>query len=462
MKRVFLEVGIIATIVLVSIATQAQNWLDVKVLTVSNGIQTNTYAQKVRSYGDDILIALSKKPNIDHYYFEAWQNGQNSVIMGFLNAVDVVVSDFKVFDDTVYFCGKRLTNQGDYVGVTGRFDIASFISGGNASYELTDIVNTTELSSLIVYRKPSSHVIYVVAIGREENVIGNALGRYVFMYYDSFTGTTNCQVEYSMPPNPISIECLQDIALTDNHVVTASRLFPDNTFIVRTYDIADPSNEQTSNSFNCPNLLFYTTSDPYEYPVHITALKGDTIALAVGATDGSKDFTMVSKLHSQSQNISFTQLIYHFDKESKVLEMDYSDETNKLLLLTSSNFQGQGIKQTINILNPDATQTYLASVELLSVSNKLNHLCILPHSRYALVGTRPDPSLGVFYHLLSVKYVPHVSANCMNTLNDNIGIANLPAAANAQSLQSLNMAAAIWVSDNFNMDSDLWNTDCSE
>lgn len=150
MKRVFLEVGIIATIVLVSIATQAQNWLDVKVLTVSNGIQTNTYAQKVRSYGDNILIALSKKPNIDHYYFEAWQNGQNSVIMGFLNAVDVVVSDFKVFDDTVYFCGKRLTNQGDYVGVTGRFDIASFISGGNASYELTDIVNTTELSSLSV------------------------------------------------------------------------------------------------------------------------------------------------------------------------------------------------------------------------------------------------------------------------------------------------------------------------
>ena len=314
-NKIFSKVGILlAAMVLISTSIQAQSWLGSKVLTVHNSLQTNTYAQKVRPYGENFLIALSKMPNVNHYCFEAWQDGQTSVICGFLNAADIVVSDFKVFDDTVYFCGKRLTNQGNYIGVIGRFDIASFISGGNASYDLIDINNTTNLTSLIAYRKPASHVIYVVAIGLQENTIGNVLGRYVFMWYDSYTGVTNYQVQYAIPPTLTSIEYLQDIALTDNRVVTASRLYPDNTFIVRTFDIADPSNEQASNNFTCPNLSFYTTSDPYEYPVHITALNVDTIALSVGATDGPNDFTMVSKLHPQSQNISSTQQIYHFDK----------------------------------------------------------------------------------------------------------------------------------------------------
>ena len=416
-NKIFSKVGILlAAMVLISTSIQAQSWLGSKVLTVHNSLQTNTYAQKVRPYGENFLIALSKMPNVNHYCFEAWQDGQTSVIRGFLNAADIVVSDFKVFDDTVYFCGKRLTNQGIYTGVIGRFDIASFISGGNASYDLIDINNTTNLTSLIAYRKPASHVIYVVAIGLQDNIIGNILGRYVFMYYDSYTGVTNYRVRYPSTPTVTSIEYLQDIALTDNRVVTVSRLYPDNAFIVRTFDMADPLNEQASNNFTCPNLSFYTTSDPYEYPVHITALNVDTIALSVGATDGPNDFTMVSKLHPQSQNISSTQQIYHFDKESKVLEMDYSSETNKLLLLTSSNFQGQGIKQTINILNPDATQSYLAPVELLTAPNELNHLSVSPHSRYALAGVYPDPSSGTPYRSLSIRCIPYNVSQCIQNI----------------------------------------------
>ena len=259
-NKIFSKVGILlAATVLISTALQAQSWLTPKVLTVHNSLQTNTYAQKVRPYGENFLIALSKMPNVDHYCFEAWQDGQTSVIRGFLNAADIVVSDFKVFDDTVYFCGKRLTNQGIYTGVIGRFDIASFISGGNASYDLIDINNTTNLTSLIAYRKPSSYGIFVVAVGLQDNILGNVLGRYVFMWYDSHTGVTNYQVQYAIPPNLTSIEYLQDIALTDNRVVTASRLYPDNAFIVRTFDIADPLNEQASNNFTCPNLSFYAT-----------------------------------------------------------------------------------------------------------------------------------------------------------------------------------------------------------
>ena len=462
-NKIFSKVSILlAAMVLINTSIQAQSWLGSKVLTVHNSLQTNTYAQKVRPYGENFLIALSKKPNVDHYCFEAWQDGQTSVIRGFLNAADIVVSDFKVFDDTVYFCGKRLTNQGIYTGVIGRFDIASFISGGNASYDLIDINNTTNLTSLIAYRKPSSYGIYVVAIGLQENTIGNVLGRYVFMWYDSHTGVTNYQVQYAIPPNLTSIEYLQDIALTDNRVVTASRLYPDNAFIVRTFDIADPSNEQASNNFTCPNLSFYTTSDPYEYPVHITALNGDTIALSVGATDGPHDFTMVSKLHPLSQNISSTQQIYHFDKESKVLEMDYSSETNKLLLLTSSNFQGQGIKQTINILNPDATQSYLAPVELLTAPNELNHLSVSPHSRYALAGVYPDPSSGTPYRSLSIRCIPYNVSQCIQNYSTKITMINLPAATNTPTLLPLTQAVATWASDSFGLYLDTWNTDCVE
>ncbi|MCI6644993.1 MAG: hypothetical protein MSH09_03220 [Bacteroidales bacterium] len=462
-NKICSKVGILlAAMVLINTSIQAQSWLNQKVLTVNNSLKTNTYAQKVRPYGDDMLIGLSKKYNVEHYCFEAWQDGQTSVIRGFLNAADIVVSDFKVFDDTVYFCGKRLTNQGNYIGVIGRFDIASFISGGNAYYDLTDINATSNLTSLIAYRKPASHVIYVVAIGLQDNIIGNILGRYVFMYYDSYTGVTNYRVRRPSTPTVTSIEYLQDIALTDNHVVTVSRLYPDNAFIVRTFDMADPSNEQASNNFTCPNLSFYTTSDPYEYPVHITALNVDTIALSVGATDGPNDFTMVSKLHPQSQNISSTQQIYHFDKESKVLEMDYSSETNKLLLLTSSNFQGQGIKQTINILNPDATQSYLAPVELLTAPNELNHLSVSPHSRYALAGVYPDPSSGTPYRSLSIRCILYNVSQCIQNYSTKIAMTNLPAATNASTLSPLTQAVATWASDSFGLYLDSWNTDCVE
>ena len=462
-NKIFSKVGILlAAMVLINTSIQAQSWLNQKVLTVNNSLKTNTYAQKVRPYGDDMLIGLSKKYNVEHYCFEAWQDGQTSVIRGFLNAADIVVSDFKVFDDTVYFCGKRLTNQGNYIGVIGRFDIASFISGGNADYDLTDINATSNLTSLIVYRKPASHVIYVVAIGLQDNILGNVLGRYVFMYYDSHTGVTNYRVRYPSTPTVTSIEYLQDIALTDKHVVTASRLYPDNTFIVRTFEISDPLNEQVSNNFTCPNLSFYTTSDPYEYPVQITALNGDTIALSVGATDGPNDFTMVSKLHPLSQNILSTQRIYHFDKESKVLEMDYSSETNKLLLLTSSNFQGQGIKQTINILNPDATQSYLAPVELLTAPNELNHLSVSPHSRYALAGVYPDPSSGTPYRSLSIRCILYNVSQCIQNYSTKIAMTNLPAATNASTLSPLTQAVATWASDSFGLYLDSWNTDCVE
>ena len=462
-NKIFSKVSILlAAMVLISTALQALSWLGSKVLTVHNSLQTNTYAQKVRPYGENFLIALSKKPNVDHYCFEAWQDGQTSVIRGFLNAADIVVSDFKVFDDTVYFCGKRLTNQGNYIGVIGRFDIASFISGGNAYYDLTDINATSNLTSLIAYRKPASHVIYVVAIGLQNNIIGNILGRYVFMYYDSYTGVTNYRVRRPSTPTVTSIEYLQDIALTDNHVVTASRLYPDNTFIVRTFEISDPLNEQVSNNFTCPNLSFYTTSDPYEYPVQITALNGDTIALSVGATDGPNDFTMVSKLHPQSQNILSTQQIYHFDKESKVLEMDYSSETNKLLLLTSSNFQGQGIKQSINILNPDETQTYFAPVELLTTPNELNHLCVSPHSRYALAGIYQDPSSGTPYRSLSIRCILYNLSQCIQNYSTKITMTNLPTATNASTLMLLTQGIATWAADSFGLYLDSWNTDCVE
>ena len=460
---IFSKVGILlAAMMLINTALQAQSWLNTKVLTVNNSLKTNTYAQKVRPYGDDMLIGLSKKYNVEHYCFEAWQDGQTSVIRGFLNAADIVVSDFKVFDDTVYFCGKRLTNQGNYIGVIGRFDIASFISGGNAYYDLTDINATSNLTSLIAYRKPASHVIYVVAIGLQDNIIGNILGRYVFMYYDSHTGITNYEVRRPSTPTVTSIEYLQDIALTDKHVVTASRLYPDNTFIVRTFEISDPLNEQVSNNFTCPNLSFYTTSDPYEYPVQITALNGDTIALSVGATDGPNDFTMVSKLHPLSQNILSTQRIYHFDKESKVLEMDYSSETNKLLLLTSSNFQGQGIKQSINILNPDETQTYFAPVELLTTPNELNHLCVSPHSRYALAGIYQDPSSGTPYRSLSIRCILYNLSQCIQNYSTKITMTNLPTATNASTLMLLTQGIATWASDSFGLYLDSWNTDCVE
>ena len=288
---------------------QAQSWQNAQSLTAYNIFTTDAYAQKIKPFNEDMLVAIVKKNGVDHYGFSLWIDDSNSATISLLNSANIIISDMCILGDTLYFCGKRLITQNNYVGIIGRFNMQDFISSSTSSfqYEIADIITTEHLTHLVAYNKPGSDIVLIVAIGNN-GLSNNLTGRYVFAYYDPDNSSTTSYT-YSCPFISLNKkEIFEDICLTDNHVATISRIYPDSEFIIRTFDLAPPTNNQYKNSFSFSNTLYFNTSNVIsEFPLHITHLGNDTVAVCVSVS-APNDFTMVNKLGVTSQNISYTQL----------------------------------------------------------------------------------------------------------------------------------------------------------
>ena len=426
---------------------QAQSWQNFKSLTAYGMQTTNDYAQKIRPFKEDMLVAIIKQNN--NYGFSLWIDGSNSVTNKFFASQNIIVSDMCILGDTLYFCGKRLTTQSNYVGIIGRLNMQDFINNPAFQYETADISNTEHLTHLVAYNKPYSNVVFIVAIGNN-GLSNNQTGRYVFAYYDpanSSTASYTCSCPFISSNKK---EIFEDICLTDNHVATISRIYPDSEFIIRTFDLASPTNNQYKNSFSFPNTLYFNTSFVIsEFPLHITHLGNDKVAVCVSVSYQSNYYyTMVNKLGVTSNNISSTQLVPYDEKANKPLELDYLAETNQLLLLNSCYLQGTGrITQTITALDPYTTPPYNAAMEFFdSTSYEFNHLSVIPNKRYAAVGTYCNQNQ--YYQLLGTKLYNY-NGSCMVYDTVSIGtINNTPQATSAGNLILLNNPTTItWTTD---------------
>lgn len=439
---------------------QAQSWQNFKSLTAYGMQTTNDYVQKIRPFKEDMLVAIIKQNN--NYGFSLWIDGSNSVTNKFFASQNIIVSDMCILGDTLYFCGKRLTAQGNYVGIIGRLNMQDFINNPAFQYETADISNTEHLTHLVAYNKPYSNVVFIVAIGNN-GLSNNLTGRYVFVYYDpsnSSTASYTCSCPFISSNKK---EIFEDICLTDNHVATISRIYPDSEFIIRTFELANPTNNQYNNSFSFSNTLYFNTSNVIsEFPLHITHLDHDTVAVCVSVS-APNDFTMVNKLGVTSQNIFYTQLVYHDDKANKPLELDYLAETNQLLLLNSCYLQGTGrITQTITVLNPDTIPPYNATMEFFdSTSYTFNHLSVIPNKRYAAIGTYQNQNQ--YNQLIGTKYYNY-NGSCMVFHAVSIGtINNTPQATSAGNLTSSpNPTTITWTTGNIGGNTFGITTNCVE
>jgi hypothetical protein len=72
-------------------------------------------------------------------------------------------------------------------------------------------------------------------------------------------------------------------------------------------------------------------------------------------------------------------------------------------------------------LKPFHTNTYNANVEKLSVNNQLNHFCVLPNDRYAVVGTYPFSQTSNL-HLYAIKDINANGLMCIPDAQETIGI----------------------------------------
>jgi hypothetical protein len=369
---------------LLSNILQSQTWTNYQSLIAYSGFDTDATAQKIKVFNQDTLIGITKKVGVDHYGFTMFQNGNNIEYVTLLDTPDIIISDVTFLDDTAYFCGKRLISQNTYIGVIGRFSVRDFINNGNFNYELLNINQVENLTGLVAYYKPNSPTVFVKAIGNTSFSTQNP-GRIIQLDFHNNSPTANYSC-YTCSANITGKEIMHDICLTNNYIVTVSHIYPRNRYIVRTFNKNNPYSELTSTEYAFPNnISFNLASDPMMFPLNITHLINDRLAISLSATDGQNFFTMVNYTAAFSSNISHTHLIYHNDKSNRPLEMEFSPSTGKLLILNENDFSSQWTHHIMHYLNPFNTISYNTYEEKLNINNQLNHFCVLPNNRYAVV-----------------------------------------------------------------------------
>lgn len=405
---------------LLSNILHSQTWTNYHSMIASSGFGTDATAQKIKVFNQDTLIGITKKAGIDHYGFSMFQNGNNTEYVTLLDTPNIIISDVTFLDDTAYFCGKRLISQNTYIGVIGRFSVRDFINNGNFNYELLNINQVENLTGLVAYYKPSSTMVFLKAIGNTSFSSQNP-GRIIQLDFYNNSPTANYRC-YTCSANINGKEIMHDICLTNNYISVISHIYPKNRYIVRTFDKNNPYSELTSTEYAFPNnISFNVAGDPMMFPLHITSYSNNRLAICLSATDGQNFFTMVNYTAALSSNISRTHLIYHNDKSNRPLEMEFSQSTGKLLILNEKNFSSQWTHHIMHYLNPFNTISYNTYEEKLNINNQLNHFCVLPNDRYAVVGTYPFSQTSNL-HLYAIKYINANSLMCIPDGQITIGI----------------------------------------
>ena len=440
--------------------SQSQTWTNHQSLIAYSGFDTEAFAQKVKVFNQDTLIGITKKIGVDHYGFTMFQNGNNIEYVTLLDTPDIIISDVTFLDDTAYFCGKRLISQNTYIGVIGRFSVRDFINNGNFNYELLNINQVENLTGLVAYYKPNSTMVFLKAIGNTSFSSQNP-GRIIHLDFYNNSPTANYRCHTCLANNA-GKEIMHDICLTDNYISVISHIYPRNRYVVRTFDKLNPLNEVMSTEYNFTNnVAFNVASDPMMFPLNITHLINDKLAISLSATDGQNFFTMVNYTAALLSNIAYTHLIYHNDKSNRPLEMEYSTSTGALLVLSETDFLSQGANQRMYYLKPFSTNTYNANVEKLSVNSQLNHFCVLPNDRYAVVGTYPFSQTSNL-HLYAIKDINANGLMCIPDTPETIGIGINLIGISINPILVAWFSPINWFFDTTNYCGILINTDCLE
>ena len=464
-NRIFSKVGIIlAAMVLINTALQAQNWLDTNSITMHSTLSTDCYAQKVKPYQDNILIGLSNIISTDRYCFSIWENDKDTVYYAYLNSPRTIVSDFAILDNMVYFCGTDYS-QGSNQGFIGRFNVDHLLSnGGNLPYEITYIANTANLTKIVAYRGFLDPVpIHIAAIGNDGFVSGTP-ARFVCMD----NKTNNSQFRYSVLRFQTSssvTEILDDITFDDKYVITAGRMHPQNEFVIRYFLQEDPLDSYyysyhwkfTLQNNAALNTSYYIT----EFPVAVSTLPNSYIAIASSMTNGQNFFTMVNVMYVTTTNIQQTQMIPHDDKDNRIIEMEYSNAADRLLVLNNSTFTGSTKLYSTTFLNLSNTTQYSAQTEYLTTLNEINHLSVFPERpKYITAGIDTTSSSN---QLISVRNIQYDGTSCYDTLNVSISGSVSTQANISNNIATLQSNVLInWISDSLYVSTDTVHIDCEE
>jgi hypothetical protein len=410
MKKVLLSCVVLFLLNILHInQLQAQDWQNSHSVTLHTQFPADTYAQKVKVYNNDYLVGITKKEG-SIYGFVQWYNGDIFIHYGLLNNTNIVLNDFTFLGDYLYFCGQKLTNQGNYVGIIGYFNMNDFINNGNFNYRYTEVPTINNLTKILINTYNTGDKI-VTAIGNGPNTILGTYGQIV--HINLADPNTIC---YNPFPffNVTQLEVLFDMFPYGDYVITLSKNHPSDQYFIRYFKFNGQYLQNViSYIYTFPNIATIFSSNPEYYPLHIANISQDTFAVCLSASDGQRDFTMINFHKKFSHNIFSSQLLRHYDKDHTVLEMEYSPTIKRLLLLNDSYFNGQGKVQTMTYIDPFETNPYVTLMENFNTPSKINHFSLISPNHYAVTGSYSF-SQSNNLHLFATKEINHDFLSCLD------------------------------------------------
>ncbi len=425
---------------------QAQSWLGNESVTVTNtGMDTYHESQRVKSYGNDYLIGVSRKRSAEHYCFTAWKDGNNYIICGMLQDAGYIVSDFAFVGDTAYFCGKRQMSSTTTVGIIGTFLVQDLISGNIFNYGVTDIANTSEITKLEAYKSLAEPTVtHIVATG----ILANPnpfSGCFVYLN-DRTSSAFDCSI-FTIP-NMVGVyeEKLVDIAVTDDYVATLSFINPIDHFVIRRYDKKYPDNTayHASYLYDFSSVLYATPIMPSKPSMCMTNLNGNYVVVGSPAIGLNNDnFTLLNfiKLETMGTIVS-NQIVPHVDKMMMLYDMEFSPSTDRLLLLENSNLHNDGSwNQSITHILPYTPTPYQTRTWYLTTPSYLDDISIIQNDKYAVAGVDKSSNN---YPLLFTKEITNTDEICAKTYQPKVDAMSLGTTSQYNHVLSQSIAFLNW------------------
>lgn len=457
MKKVLLSCVVLFLLNILHInQSQAQDWQNSSSVTLHTPFPVDAYAQKVKVYNNDYLVGITKKES-SIYGFVQWYNGNNSATYGLLNNSNIVLNDFTFFGNFLYFCGQKLTNQGNYVGIIGYFNMNDFINNGNFNYQYTEVPTINNLTKILINTYSTGDII-VTAIGNDPNIMLGGYGQIVHINL----ANPNSIFYNPFPINITQLEVLFDMFSYGDYVITLSKNHPSDQYFIRYFKFNGQYLQNIiSYIYTFPNIYTIYTSNPEYYPLHIANISQDTFAVCLSASDGQTDFTMINFHKKFSHHIFSSQLLRHYDKDHTVLEMEYSTVIDKLLLLNDSYFNGQGKVQTMTYIDPWEMNSYVTLMENFNTPSKINHFSLISPDHYAVTGSYSF-SQSNNLHLFATKKINHNFLSCLDNSLPTITpiIAGQGTSVLNISYNSSNIINANWIVDQTSNYIDNINVNC--
>ncbi len=287
MKKFLKNSIFLVAFMLVFNLSHAQDWMNYNSLLVDTEQKPIVGTQKIKPYNDNFLIEIQKPLNSSSFCFSIWERGLDTIDYFYLDNSIVSVSDFTILDNMVYFCGSRLTTQGDTVGMIGIFDINNTIQNGVLNYQTTYINNTQELTNISASRNfESLNKISILSIGNN-GTADTITGRVV-----ALNNFNNPNFDYKvMYPDFVSLsshEIFDDVGLLDKYFVTVSHVQNINVFILRRYlrVAPDDTTHQDYNTYYSNNTTFNLPITKITPQIHMTTFPDNRVSVAVPALRG--------------------------------------------------------------------------------------------------------------------------------------------------------------------------------